>query len=100
MFTRISLLVMVMALTLGAAAQSGCTNMDLPVNVIKASGEPVTGLSAADFSVQLKKQAATIESATYGGGPRRILFVMDTTRKLSPDARRLEVVFAQAIMAA
>ena len=101
MFTRISLLIIVMALTLSAAAQqSGCTSMDLPVNVIKASGEPVTGLSAADFTVQLKKQSATVNSATYGGGPRRVLFVIDTTRKLSSDARRLEMVFAQEIMAA
>ena len=101
MFTRISLFVIIMALTLSAAAQqSSCTSMDLPVNVIKASGEPVTGLSAADFSVQLKKQAAAIDSAAYGGGPRRILFVVDTTKKLSADARRLEMVFAQAIMAA
>lgn len=101
MFTRISLFVMAMALTLSAVAQqSGCATMDLPVNVIKKSGEPVTGLSAADFSVQLKKQAAHIDSATYGGGPRRILFVIDTSKKLSADARRLEMVFAQAIMSA
>ena|SRR5947209_10435215 len=101
MLSRMSLLIIIMALSLCVTAeQPGCTNMALPVNVIKASGEPVTDLSASNFAVQLKKQSVSIESANYGGGPRRILFVIDTTRKLAADARRLEVLFASSVMAA
>jgi len=98
MYFRIFLSTFLLAAINVAAAQSGCTTMDLPINVIKASGEPVQGLPASDFAVQIKKQSLAIESANYESAPRRILLVIDTTKKLAADARRLEVEFASGII--
>ena len=98
MYSRIFLFIILLATINVAAEQSGCTTMDLPINVIKASGEPIPGLSASDFAVQVSKQSLAVESANYEGAPRRILLVVDTTKKLVPDARKLEVEFASGIV--
>jgi hypothetical protein len=82
------------------AEQPGCASFDIPVNVIQANGNPVEGLSMQDFSLHAKKDSVAVESVNHQAGPRRIVFVMDTTRKLSPDARRLEVEFANGILGA
>ncbi|HEY6251590.1 MAG TPA: hypothetical protein VI685_16655 [Candidatus Angelobacter sp.] len=81
-----------------AAQQAACTAPDIPVSVIKANGDSVEGLVAADFIAELKKQPLPIQSATYDAGPRRILLVMDETRELSADARKAEVEFAATIV--
>ena len=80
------------------AQQSGCSSLEVPVNVIKASGEPVPGLSSSDFLVQIRKNVVSVDSITPQSAPRRILLVLDTTRKLAPDARKLEVEFAQGVV--
>ena len=99
MYFRIFLFIILLAaINVAATEQPGCTTMDLPINVIKASGEPVQGLPASDFAVQIKKQSLAIESANYESGPRRVLLIIDTTKKLSADARRLEVEFASGIV--
>lgn len=86
-------------LSLSAAAQqSACTTPDMPVSVIKANGDPVEGLAATDFIVQLKKQSVSIQSANYDAGPRRVLLVIDEARELSADARKAEVEFASSII--
>lgn len=83
-------------LALSAAAQQ--TACEMPVNVIKANGDPVEGLAAADFVAQIKKQAFSIQSANYDSGPRRILLVIDEARELSAEARKAEVEFASSII--
>ena len=98
MYSRIFLFIILLATINVAAQQSGCTTMDLPINVIKASGEAIQGLSASDFAVQVRKQSLLVESANYESAPRRILLVIDTTKKLVPDARKLEVEFASGIV--
>ena len=98
MYSRISLFIILLATINVAAQQSGCATIDLPINVIKASGEPIQGLSASDFAVQVRKQSLAVESANYESAPRRILLVIDTTKKLVPDARKLEVEFASGIV--
>lgn len=80
------------------AQQAACTAADVPVSVIKANGDPVEGLAAADFIAQLKKQSLSIQSATYDGGPRRILLVVDETRELSAEAHKGAVEFATSII--
>ena len=91
-------LVCIMA-PVAAVAQAAC-GTDVPISVIRANGEPIPGLKASDFNGQLKKQALAIESLSYDVGPRRILFVIDTTRQLTADARRAEVEFASAMVSA
>lgn len=98
MLYRSSLLVIVSILSVAAVAeQPGCTSTDIPVNVIMANGSTVEGLTTADFTAQAKG-AVQIESLSRQSAPRRILFIMDTSKKLSPDARRLEVEFANGIL--
>jgi hypothetical protein len=80
------------------AQQSACAAGDVPVSVIKANGDAVEGLAAADFTVQIKKQSVSIQSANYDAGPRRILLVVDEARELSADARKAEIAFATAII--
>src|SRR5579864_391179 len=80
------------------AQQAACTAADVPVSVIKVNGDPVEGLAAADFMAQLKKQSLAIQSATYDGGPRRILLVLDETRELSAEAHKAAIEFATAII--
>ena len=97
-----AILTAILCLILSAAglAQSLCSRLDVPVNVIRASGEPVQGLKASDFSGQMKKQAVLIQSVSHEASPRRILFVIDTTRQLSADARRAEATFVSGVVKA
>jgi hypothetical protein len=97
------LLVLTALLLVGVCAvaeQPGCVSFDIPVNVLQVNGNPVEGLSMQDFSLHAKKDWVALESVSQQAGPRRIVFVIDTSRKLSPDARRLEVEFANGILAA
>src|SRR5437764_5125204 len=98
MCSRIFLFSILLAAINVAAGQSGCTTMDLPINVIKASGESIQGLAASDFAVQVRKQSLAVESANYESAPRRILLVIDTTKKLVTEARKLEAEFASGMV--
>ncbi len=80
------------------AQQPPCGNLDVPVTVIRANGEPVQGLTAADFTGLLKKQPLSIQSLTNDAGPRRILIVIDTVKLLSAQARKAQVEFASAVV--
>ncbi len=91
---------LLLAAACAVAEQPGCSSFDIPVNVLQANGNPVQGLSMQDFSLQAKKESVALESVSPQAGPRRIVFVIDTSRKLSPDAHRLEVEFANGILAA
>lgn len=88
-----------LSLTFNARAQqSACSAADIPVSVIKANGDPVEGLTAADFSAQMKKQSLPVQSAAYEASPRRILVVLDETRELSAEGRKAEMAFATAVI--
>jgi len=92
------LIAVLLVLAFSAVAQQAACTTDVAVSVIKANGEPVEGLAAADFIAQLKKQRLSIQSATYDAGPRRILLVIDEARELSAEARKVEVEFATSII--
>jgi len=76
----------------GAIAQS----CDIPVDIVglekgKDSGGIIRGLKTEDLTATVGKgKHVPIESLTYDATPRRILFVLDTTRELPADARRAE----------
>src|SRR5258708_16908002 len=85
---------------MGAIAQS----CDIPVDIVglekgKDSGGIIGGLKAEDVvAIVGKGKHAPIESLTYDATPRRILFVLDTTRELPSDARRAEAQTALSIL--
>ena len=85
----------------GAVAQQAC---DLPVAVVgvekgKTNGGIIRGLQARDLAVTKGNDHLPIGSLTYDAGPRRILFVIDTARELSSDARKTEAQIAVYILA-
>jgi hypothetical protein len=63
-----------------SVAQQACSAVEVPVGVINAGGETFRGLSAQDF---IASKGTTVKSLTYDNGPRRVLFVVDTSPKLS-----------------
>lgn len=86
----------------GAVAQQAC---DLPVDVVgvekgKTNGGIIRGLQASDLAVTVKgNDHVSVGSLTYDAGPRRIVFVIDTARELSSDARKAEAQIADYILA-
>jgi uncharacterized protein YoaH (UPF0181 family) len=83
----------------GFAQQSAC-KADVPVSVINASGDSFRGLNADDFSAHGGRAAVPIKSATLDDGPRRVLFVVDTGKKVHSNVRKAETEMVDAIMAA
>jgi hypothetical protein len=81
MVSRILLLFVTLAgMTATAIAQQACSAVEVPVGVINAGGETFRGLTAQDF---IASKGATVKSIAYDNGPRRVLFVVDTSPKLS-----------------
>ncbi len=80
------------------AQQGACTTIELPVGAISVSGDVFRGLTAGDFVAHTQKKPVTIKAAAYDDGPRRVLFVVDTSKKLSSDTRKAEDQMIQAIL--
>ena len=80
---------------MAAAQQPRC---QVAVNVIKPDGGAISGLTAGDFVAHLQKQPLVLESAATQAQPRRVLLVIDNTRELSADGRRLETEYANALV--
>jgi hypothetical protein len=81
----------------GAAAQQACTAEEVPVGVISMGGETFHGLSAQDF---LPSKGFAVKSITFDSGPRRVLFVVDTSKKLSANTHRAVTELVNALVAA
>ncbi len=80
------------------AQQPDCAGSSIPVGVLKANGEPIEGLTAADFTVEMKKLPIRIESAAYDSSARRILLVVDAGRQVPAEARKAELEFGSAMV--
>lgn len=81
------------------AQQGGCKTIEVPVGVISATGDVFRGLTAQDFVGHVQKKPVSVKSATFDDGPRRVLFVADTSKKLSSDTRKAEDQMIQTILA-
>lgn len=81
-----------------AWAQSGSCKVDLPVGIIGTDGSLLDGLTAHDLTVYLRKKSLPVESVGSDDGPRRILFVLDTSRRLPPEARKAEAMLVSFIL--
>jgi hypothetical protein len=87
-------------LAAGSAAQQACKAIEVPVGVISASGETFRGLSAADFAGRASKGSVAVRSIVFDDGPRRVLFVVDTSKKLSANTRKAEIELIDTLTAA
>src|SRR5205814_10254069 len=89
--------------SLGVAQQTACKAVEVPVGVISASGDIFRGLAAEDFvgrMQNMQKKEVAVKTLTYDDGPRRVLIVVDTNKKLSADARKAEGEMVRTILAA
>jgi hypothetical protein len=75
---------------ISASAQSNSCSVSLPVALLDHRGNLLSGATAKDLAVQVRKQTVPIESLTYNTGPRRLLFIADTGRHLPPEVRKME----------
>src|SRR5437867_4290981 len=66
--------------SLSLAQQPPCQT-DIPVSVVLANGGIVRGLNADAF-VARSKDGPTIQSVTADSGPRRILFLVETDKRI------------------
>ena len=96
----LTLLSILLALSgIGFSQQTACKSVEIPVGVISPSGDTFRGLAAGDFIGHLQKKPVSIKTITYDDGPRRVLLVVDTSKKLSADSRRAESEMIQVLLA-
>jgi hypothetical protein len=101
MFNRLfALLAVFLPLASNLVAQQTCKPVDIPVSVMSVKGDTFRGLAPEDFVAQLQHKPVALKSLTYDDGPRRVLFVVDTSKKLSADTRKSEVMMIEAMLAA
>jgi hypothetical protein len=80
------------------ARQGACTSIEFTVGVILPDGRVVRGLKRDDVVAHVRKQTMEIQSIQYDTGPRRILFIVDNGRDMSPEAKKAEVEVVQYIL--
>jgi len=90
------LLLAILTFAAGAMAQQACSAIEVPVSVISAGGESFRGLSAESFVAS----NGSVKSLTYDEGPRRVLLVVDTSSKLSNNARKAEAELVDSLVTA
>ncbi|HEX7286304.1 MAG TPA: hypothetical protein VF532_08985 [Candidatus Angelobacter sp.] len=83
-----------------AAQQAGCTSQDVAVGVTDLKGEPFRGLGAGDFTIHGGKAPVSIRSLALDDGPRRVVLVVDQSRKLSVDGHRVAHALVKEVLAA
>lgn len=93
-----SALILISFVSLGFAQSEGCKSVEIPVGIVNASGESYRGLSSADFSGHAGRVVLTLKSMTFDDGPRRIVLVVDTSKKLSAETRKAERALLETIL--
>jgi hypothetical protein len=83
----------------GVSQQTTCKTIDVPVGVISASGDAFRGLAAEDFVGRIQKRSVTVKTLTFDDGPRRVLLVVDASKKLSNDSRKAENEMVRVLLA-
>lgn len=90
--------VILAVLSSAAIAQSLKCKSEVPVGIVNGSGEPFHGLSAADFLGRAGKTSLSVKNMTFDDGPRRIVLVVDTSKKLNGDTRQAERTMIQTLL--
>lgn len=96
----LTFLMLVCSLLAAGVAQPACPKVEIPVGVVSANLDTFRGLAAEDFAAQPHKGKVQVKSATFDDGPRRMLVVVDTSKKLPANARAAEVELIKAMVAA
>lgn len=100
MFARWVLALTFLLSATGLCQTQRCGSIELPIGAIKPNGEMLNGLASTDFHVFDGRTRLAISSLAPDYGPRRIAVVVDTSRKLSPQARKAEQFMVSEILAA
>lgn len=95
-----SALIFISFLSPASAQTEGCKSVEIPVGIVNSNGEAFRGLAAGDFSGRAGKTVLPLKSMTYDDGPRRVVIVADTSKKLSGETRRVEQILIQTILEA
>jgi hypothetical protein len=87
-------------LVAASAQQDACKALEIPVGVVNLNGEEFRGLAPQDFMARLQKGPVSVKSLTYDDGPRRVLLVVDTSKKLSANQIKAETELVKTLIAA
>jgi Mg-chelatase subunit ChlD len=68
-----------------------CLHRTVPVNVLTAKGETVTGLTPENFKASFHRKPVKIVSVTEDKGPRRVLIVLDSSGSMIAHRREWQV---------
>ncbi|HWG86896.1 MAG TPA: hypothetical protein VN679_03865 [Candidatus Acidoferrales bacterium] len=90
--------VILAVLSSAAIAQSLKCKSEVPVGIVNGSGESFHGLSSADFLGRAGKASISVKNMTFDDGPRRIVLVVDTSKKLNGDTRQAERTMIQTLL--
>jgi hypothetical protein len=82
----------------GFSQSSAC--QVVPVSVINVNGENFRGLKADDFNGKGLKNPVAVKTVTFDDGPRRVLLVVDTGKKINSNYRKAEIEMLNAMVAA
>ena len=94
-----ALLTVFVASACNLVAQQTCKSIEVPVGVISMTGESFRGLAAEDFVSQLHSKPVELKSFAFDDGARRVLIVIDSSKKLSSDTRKAEGLMLRALLA-
>ena len=86
-----------LSLKMPLIAQSSC-GVNLPVGLVARDGSLLNGLTVKDLDVHLHRKKLPIEKITYDTDPRRVLLILDTSRRLPVDVRKAEIALAQHVL--
>lgn len=93
----IGILMLALVTDLSMAQQKSCV-IDLPVGLIGTDGSLLQGLTAQDITVRSSKQALPIQAVNYDTTPRRVLLIVDTSRRLVPEIRKATAMMADYLV--
>jgi hypothetical protein len=65
-----------------AAQQPPCTQRTIPVSVVTQAGQPVTGLTAANFTAKFDGRPLLISSVTAPKSPPTVLILLDVSNSM------------------
>lgn len=75
-----------------------CKSTEVPVGIVNGKGEPFHGLSSAEFFGRAGKAPVAVKNMTFDDGPRRIVLVVDTSKKLNGDTRQAERTMIETLL--
>src|SRR5258707_11761421 len=98
-FRLFTLLSVFLGLAAGGWAQQAACKLEIQVGVISITGDVFRGLAAEDFTGIAQKKSVAVKSLAFDEGPRRVLFVVDSAKNLSPDTFKAEGELIRTILA-